>query len=149
MMMLFTSLGSCQNPTSKEVKGDEKNSSAMRALMSQADIPNAEETGFPFYPGSTPTITGTMNDSVSFINLLTTDDINRVKDFYKENLPGYNWHNLYSFFSTESNPMETMQKMRPMVSLMEADSESSDMALIDEGNRKNIRTRIQIVYSKP
>lgn len=107
-----------------------------------------EETGFPFYPGAIQTAGGDMGEGIGFVNLLTRDETKEVKEFYDKRLKEYKWHGEYMLYSRDEDPNTTLSNMNEYLSIMEVSQDAADLYQVEASVKKDLKTRIQIVYKK-
>lgn len=122
-------------------------------IMRDEPVPSAGEVGVPGYPGAVILSVSSMEDGsggkIPFINLASEDPQDKVEAWFKERLremPGWKYHETYEFFYTGEDAMKAMSMQSPYLNVTELDHEAMDMIYVEESVKKNLKTRIQIVY---
>lgn len=116
-------------------------------------IPTASEVGIPVYPEAVVLSVSSMPDGsggkIPFMNLASEETPEKVEVWYKERLSeilGWKYHDTYEFFYQGEDAMIAMSMQSPYVNVMELSQDAIDMIYVDESVKKDLKTRIQIVY---
>lgn len=123
-------------------------------VMRKGSIPSSDEVGIPCYPGAVMLSVhnpaeGAENAMAPYMNLASEDPPEKVEAWYKVRLsemPGWNYHDTYGFFYKGDDAMKAMSMQLPYLNVMELGQVATDVIYVDDAVKKNLKTRIQIVY---
>jgi hypothetical protein len=119
--------------------------------------PTYEEIGIMFYPGAYlssvyPASKTDESDTLALplpgIFLVTSDEVAKVKEYYKKHLKkadGWKSFEDYSTFS-KGNLSEALSRTVPGVAIREETGESFDLTGADPKIKSSLKTRIKILY---
>ena len=122
-------------------------------------IPSKEEVDIPVYPGAViSSLSAPSTDTIKykqevlpFVNLVTSDLLSNVVNFYKRNLTkdkGWNYSEEFRTF-VKGSPGSALTGFIPSVAIRDEDGESFDLIYVDPGVRTKLKTRIVITYKVP
>jgi len=122
-------------------------------------IPSKEEVDIPVYPGAViSSLSAPSTDTIKykqevlpFVNLVTSDLLSNVVNFYKRNLTkdkGWNYSEEFRTF-VKGSPGSALTGFVPSVAIRDEDGESFDLIYVDLGVRTKLKTRIVITYKVP
>ena len=122
-------------------------------------IPSKEEVDIPVYPDAViSSLSAPSTDTIKykqevlpFVNLVTSDLLSNVVNFYKRNLTkdkGWNYSEEFRTF-VKGSPGSALTGFIPSVAIRDEDGESFDLIYVDLGVRTKLKTRIVITYKVP
>ena len=122
-------------------------------------IPSKEEVDIPVYPGAViSSLSAPSTDTIKykqevlpFVNLVTSDLLSNVVNFYKRNLTkdkGWNYSEEFRTF-VKGSPGSVLTGFIPSVAIRDEEGESFDLIYVDPGFRTKLKTRIVITYKMP
>jgi len=122
-------------------------------------IPSKEEVDIPVYPAAViSSLSAPSRDTIKykqevlpFVNLVVSDLLSNVVNFYKRNLTkdkGWNYSEEFRTF-VKGSPGSALTGFVPSVAIRDEDGESFDLIYVDPGVRTKLKTRIVITYKVP
>ena len=119
-------------------------------------VPSKEQVDIPVYPGAViSSVSAPSADTIKykqevlpFINLVTSDLLSNVVNFYKRNLTkdkGWNYSEEYKTF-VKGSPGSSLTGFVPSVAIRDESGENFDLIYVDPGVKSKLKTRIVITY---
>ena len=114
----------------------------------EKEIPSQAQVGIPVYPGATfaSTVGSEDGDLPPTVNLIANDPPGKVKEWYRQNLSGWNYSEKLDLFydgQTEPTFKDLFAGKYQTVGVMEEDGKGLDLMFLDI---PEVKSRIQIVY---